>query len=170
MKTILSNPVFGIVRLVVAIGWHVVAGAIGYAQPAPAPAFKVGTVGLKFIGQANVNEQLIRANMQMRDGVVLDETQIDQDIRSLYKTGLFEFIEVKRDILPERIVNLVFELTPKFRVLSVRYEGNVKIKSRRLASITRSRATIRFRSPTRSSVTAPPASGRSPSRSSRVPK
>ena len=108
------------------------AGAIGYSQPAVAPTFKVGTVSMKFIGQANVNEQLIRANMQMRDGVVLDETQIDQDIRSLYKTGLFEFIEVKRDILPERIVNLVFELTPKFRVLSVRYEGNVKIKSRRL--------------------------------------
>ncbi len=132
MKTTPSNPVFGVFRLVLAIGWLVVAGSIGYAQPAAAPTFKVGTVSTKFIGQANVNEQLIRANMQMRDGVVLDETQIDQDIRSLYKTGLFEFIEVKRDILPDRIVNLVFELTPKFRVLSVRYEGNVKIKSRRL--------------------------------------
>jgi outer membrane protein insertion porin family len=107
---------------------------MGRAQtPAPAQTpFKVGAVSLKFIGQASVNEQLVHANMQLRDGVDLDEAQIDQDIRSLYKTGLFEFIEVKRDIRADRIVDLVFELTPKFRVLTVRYDGNVKIKSRRL--------------------------------------
>lgn len=132
MKTTLSNPVFGVVRLCFALGLLVVTGVVGRAQPAPAPAFKVGTVSTKFVGQANVNDQLVRANMQVRDGVALDEAQIDQDIRSLYKTGLFEFIEVKRDIQPDQVVNLVFELTTKFRVLSVRYEGNVKIKSRRL--------------------------------------
>jgi len=84
------------------------------------------------VGTANVNEQVVLANMQVREGADLDDTMIDQDIRSLYKTGLFEFIEVKRDVRPDRTVNLVFELTPKFRVLSVRYDGNVKVKSRRL--------------------------------------
>ncbi|HEY8933156.1 MAG TPA: outer membrane protein assembly factor BamA [Rariglobus sp.] len=97
-----------------------------------AAAYKVGTLSMKFIGAANVNEQVVRANMQVREGIDLDDTLIDQDIRSLYKTGLFEFIEVKRDVRPDRTVNLVFELTPKFRVLSVRYDGNVKVKSSRL--------------------------------------
>jgi len=142
LKTTPNNPLFGFVRLVLAIGLLIVADAIGNAQPAPEKAFKVGTVNIKLIGQANVNEQLIRANMQMRDGVALDETQIDQDIRSLYKTGLFEFIEVKRDILTGQVINLVFELTPKFRVLSVRYEGNVKIKSRRLDKETKTKANV----------------------------
>ncbi|MDF3057228.1 MAG: bamA, partial [Rariglobus sp.] len=116
-----------IIALLVATG-----GAIR-AQSAN-PGYKVGALDLKFVGTANVNEQVVRANMQVREGIDLDDTMIDQDIRSLYKTGLFEFIEVKRDVRPgpDRIVNLVFELTPKFRVLSVRYDGNVKVKSRRL--------------------------------------
>ncbi|WP_238991433.1 outer membrane protein assembly factor BamA [Rariglobus hedericola] len=109
----------------------VVTGGAAWAQVA-APVYKVGSLDLKFVGAANVNEQVVRANMQVREGIDLDDSLIDQDIRSLYKTGLFEFIEVKRDVRPDRIVNLVFELTPKFRVLSVRYDGNVKVKSRRL--------------------------------------
>ena len=114
-----------VIALLVATG-----GAIR-AQPA-APGYKVGALNLKFVGTANVNEQVVRANMQVREGIDLDDTMIDQDIRSLYKTGLFEFIEVKRDVRPDHTVNLVFELTPKFRVLSVRYDGNVKVKSSRL--------------------------------------
>jgi outer membrane protein insertion porin family len=109
----------------------VATGGAAWAQTA-APGYKVGTLSLKFVGTANVNEQVVRANMQVREGIDLDDTMIDQDIRSLYKTGLFEFIEVKRDVRPDRSVNLVFELTPKFRVLSVRYDGNVKVKSKRL--------------------------------------
>jgi outer membrane protein insertion porin family len=132
LKTTPSNPFFGVVRIVLALALLAVTGGAAHAQSAAPAPFKVGTVTLKFIGQANVNEQLVRANMQMRDGTELDETLIDQDIRSLYRTGLFEFIEVKRDILPERVINLVFELTPKYRVLTVRYDGNVKVKSRRL--------------------------------------
>ena len=81
---------------------------------------------------ANVNEQVVRANMQVREGFELDDTLIDRDIRSLYKTGLFEFIEVKREVLPNRTVNLSVEVTPKYRVLTVRFEGNKKIKSHRL--------------------------------------
>jgi outer membrane protein insertion porin family len=97
-----------------------------------ASSLKVGTLEVKFIGTANVAEPVVRANMQVREGIDLDDTLIDQDIRSLYRTGLFEFIEVKRDVRPDKTVNLVFELTPKFRVLRVSYDGNVKVKSRRL--------------------------------------
>ncbi len=100
----------------------------GAPQAAP---YKVGTVTVRFVGTANVNEQVVRANMQVREGGELDDTIIDRDIRSLYKTGLFEFINVNREVLPDRTVNLVVEVTPKFRVLTVRYEGNEKVKSRK---------------------------------------
>lgn len=116
-------------RLVLTVALLVLAGGQGWAQSSP---YKVGSLNIKFVGAANVNEQVVRANMQVREGVDLDDTMIDQDIRSLYRTNLFEFIEVKRDVRPDRTVNLVFELTPKFRVLTVRYDGNVKVKSRRL--------------------------------------
>jgi outer membrane protein insertion porin family len=94
--------------------------------------YKVGTVTVRFVGTANVNEQVVRANMQAREGADLDDTMIDRDIQSLYRTGLFEFIEVKREVLPGRVVNLVVDVTPKYRVLAIRYEGNERVKSRRL--------------------------------------
>jgi outer membrane protein insertion porin family len=131
LKTTPSNPVFGVVRLVLVAVLLALSGGLAQAQ-AVGSNYTVGSLNLKFIGSANVNEQLVLANMRVRQGADLDDTMIDQDIRSLYKTGLFEFIEVKRDVRPDHTVNLVFELTPKFRVLSVRYDGNVKVKSRRL--------------------------------------
>ncbi len=87
---------------------------------------------MKFVGVSNVSEQVVRANMSLREGTPLDESLIDRDIRSLYRTGLFEFIEVKREELSDMAVNLVFEVTPKYRVLDVRFEGNKAYKERRL--------------------------------------
>ena len=52
----------------------------------------MGTITIKFVGTANVNEQVVRANMQLHEGADLDDTVLDRDIRNLYKTGLFEFV------------------------------------------------------------------------------
>ena len=108
------------------------------AQPASAgpaasaPSYRVGTITVKFVGTANVNEQVVRANMEVHEGGDLDETILDHDIRALYKTGLFEFIEIKREAVDARTFNLVVELTPKYRVLAVRFEGNKKVTTKRL--------------------------------------
>ncbi len=103
----------------------------GPAQ-APTPAPRIGTITVKFVGMANVSEQIVRANIALREDTELDEALIDRDIRSLYKTGLFEFIEVKREALPGNVVNLVLDVTPKFRVLAIRFEGNKAFKQNRL--------------------------------------
>lgn len=96
------------------------------------PALRIGTVNVKFVGTSIVSEDVVRANIQVRDGAELDDVIIDRDIRALYRTGLFEFIEVKREAVSDSVFNLLFEITPKFRVLAVRYEGNARVKSARL--------------------------------------
>ena len=107
--------------------------ARGIAQDAGnAPTPKIGSIDIRFVGTANVSEQLVRANMQLRVGMDVDETLIDRDIRTLYKTGLFQFIEVKRDNRPDGTVGLVFELTPRYRVLAIRFEGAKQIKPSKL--------------------------------------
>jgi len=40
-----------------------------------------------------------------------DDTMLDRDIRSLYKQGLFEFIEIKREAVDGKAFNLVVEVT-----------------------------------------------------------
>ncbi len=119
------------------IGLLAVAGVSrSTAQNAPGeeapPTYKVGTVTIKFVGTANVNEQVVRANIQVREGGDLDETMLDRDIRALYKTGLFEFIEIKREAVDSRTFNLVVEVTPKYRVFAVKFDGNKQVKTKRL--------------------------------------
>ncbi|HUG13367.1 MAG TPA: POTRA domain-containing protein, partial [Opitutaceae bacterium] len=92
----------------------------------------VGKLEIKFIGMANVSETVVRANIQVREGGPFDEAAVDRDIRSLYRTGLFEFIEIKREQVSPTVVNLIVEVTSKYRVLSVEFDGNKHASTRRL--------------------------------------
>ncbi len=107
-------------------------GAAAAAQKQALPMLKVGTVAIKFVGTANVDEQVVRANMQIREGGEFDEMTIDRDYRALYNTALFEYIQIKQEKVNETTYNFVIEVTPKYRVLAVRFEGNVKEKTTRL--------------------------------------
>jgi len=145
LKTSPSNPLRRVAASLIVVCFFLIGlGVSAQAQSqapaqAEAPAYKVGTVTVKFVGTANVNEQVVRANMQVREGGPLDDSMLDNDIRSLYKTGLFEFIEIKREQVDPTTYNLVVELTPKFRVLAIRFEGNKKVRVGRLEKETKTR-------------------------------
>jgi outer membrane protein insertion porin family len=102
------------------------------AQNPGEAALTISKVDVRFLGVRNVSEQIVRANVQMREGAVFDETVVDRDVRNLYRTGLFELIEVKKEQVGFDKVNLVVEVTPKFRVLSVELDGNRALKRKRL--------------------------------------
>ncbi len=109
-------------------------GAVPVApSSAPQNQVRVGEITVRFNGPANVSEQLVLANMQLQTGSALEDALIDRDIRSLYRTGQFEFIEFKRGALQNGRVDLVVEVTPKYRVSKVDFEGNVKVRDKRLA-------------------------------------
>lgn len=108
-------------------------GLTALAQGFGAPsAPMVERVDIEFLGATNVSESVVRANMQVQEDEPLDEVLIDRGIRSLYNTGLFEFIEVQRQTLANGNVALVFQLTPRYRILAVVFEGNDSLKDRRL--------------------------------------
>lgn len=102
------------------------------AQADRGPEVKIGKVEVRFLGVRNVSEQVVRANVQLREGAVYDEAALDRDVRNLYRTGLFELIEVKKNEPSVEVVDLVLEVTPKFRVLSIEYDGNHALSSSRL--------------------------------------
>jgi outer membrane protein insertion porin family len=124
------RPFFFLVQLLslLALG-----ATIASAQPArPGTPPVVGEIAIRFIELENITEELVRANMQTREGRPYDESLIDSDIRSLYRTGLFEYIEVKRDFTAPGRVDLVFEVRPKYRIGSVVFEGATNMRQRRL--------------------------------------
>ncbi len=102
------------------------------AQGQNQPQRPIRSIDIEFIELENVNRELIRANMRLREGMEYDEITIDRDIRALYRTGLFEYIEVKREFLDDGSVNLLFELRPKYRVESIEFRGNEHVSDRRL--------------------------------------
>ena len=51
--------------------------------------------------------------MQLRPGAEFDETILDRDIRSLYRTGRFKSTEIKHERLGPHILKLVVVVTPK---------------------------------------------------------
>ena len=110
--------------------------ALAAAQPAlqgqPAAQRPIGSIEISFLELENVNRDLVRANMRLREGMEYDEMLIDRDIRALYRTGLFEYIEVRREFVDDGSVNLLFELRPKYRVESIEFRGNEEVSDRRL--------------------------------------
>jgi len=112
--------------------------AIMHAQSAEnAPT--VGELTIRFLELENVTPELVRANIQTTEGAPYDEALIDKDIRSLYRAGLFEYIEVKRNFRNAGTVDLLFELRPKYRVEKITFEGNERISTRRLRRETKIR-------------------------------
>ena len=87
---------------------------------------------VNFTGLSNVNEEVARANMSLREGEDYDQIAIDRDIRTLYRTQLFEHIEVRLQPVGESEVDLLFDIRPKFRVSSISFDGNEKLRDNRL--------------------------------------
>lgn len=101
------------------------------APAAASPALQVGTVSIRFLDLQNLNEEVALANLRARTGAPFSEALLDRDVRSLFQTGLFESVDIKRDV-SGNLVNLVYELRPKYRVGSILFEGNRRVSSRRL--------------------------------------
>lgn len=87
---------------------------------------------VNFTGLSNVNEEVARANMSLREGEPYNAVAIDRDIRTLYRTQLFEHIEVRLQPVGSDEVDLFFDIRPKFRIASISFDGNERIRDRRL--------------------------------------
>ncbi|MCB1120456.1 MAG: outer membrane protein assembly factor BamA, partial [Verrucomicrobiae bacterium] len=92
----------------------------------------VGKVDIEFIGVQNVNEEVLRSNMQVRSGMEYSEAIVDDSLRALYRTGLFEYIDVKRTEVSGGKLDLIFRVKAKYRVLAIYFDGNYRIKEKRL--------------------------------------
>ena len=55
----------------------------------------IEAVEVRFDGFKNISEQYVRGNISVQAGDVYEQAKIDESDRSLYRTGLFEFIDVK---------------------------------------------------------------------------
>lgn len=87
---------------------------------------KVTRIDIKHIGPASVSDELIRANIRSKVGEPYHIITVDDDVRNLYRTGLFYNVQVSRDQVDGGIA-LTYLVQPNPRLTDVRVEGNSQI-------------------------------------------
>jgi len=92
----------------------------------------VREVTVEYSGYPSVSEALIRGNIQVRPGERFDQNVVDRSIRSLYQTRFFDFISADVNTLDDGEIEVVFNVQPKYRISSITYEGNEKVRDSRL--------------------------------------
>jgi outer membrane protein assembly factor BamA len=83
--------------------------------PLPPWRHKVQGTKIQFVGESPVSEEAVRELMQVRAGGEVDEVTLDHDIRAVYRTGHFESVEFKLEIVDANTRNLLVILKPKAR-------------------------------------------------------
>ena len=101
------------------------------AQDLPVPPTVI-SVDIVFDGFKNISEQYVRGNIEIKAGDPYEQAVVDDSVKSLYRTGLFEFINVEVNEESSATVSIVFHVKPKYRVDNVLFEGNDEASDRRL--------------------------------------
>ncbi len=109
--------------------------ALPQARAQGVPALpEVGAVRVEFDGFQSVSDEYILGSIQLREGMEYNPGLVDRSIRSLYDTGLFEYVEVRLRDLDEGKVEVSFLVVPKYFISRVLFTGNEKYSESRLAS------------------------------------
>jgi outer membrane protein insertion porin family len=92
---------------------------------------KVSAIKIEHVGPASVSDSLIRANIRVKPGDNYSLAAIDDDVRSLYGTGLFYNVRVTTTNTPPGIV-LTYIVQGNPRLTEVRFQGNKRISLSKL--------------------------------------
>ena len=101
------------------------------APEAPTEA-TIASVEIAFDGAQSVSKAYILSNVHVAKGGIFSDARLDQSIRSLYATGLFEFVEATVDEASATHVVVNFKVRPKLRIRDILFRGNEKLKTSRL--------------------------------------
>src|SRR5258708_35593255 len=101
------------------------------ASPAVVAQQKVEKMEIRHGGPSAASDELIRANIRVKVGDSYTRTGVDDDVRTLYSTGLFYNIRVVEERNPDGI-NLIYVVQGKPVLTDIRFEGNQKYKNKKL--------------------------------------
>ncbi|MBR2374586.1 MAG: outer membrane protein assembly factor BamA [Lentisphaeria bacterium] len=89
-------------------------------------AAKVELVEFDQKGSSPISEELLKHNVRLRKGITFTREIMDEDIRSLYRTGNFSDVQGVTDYISRDKVNIKFLLRLKERIAAIKIEGNKK--------------------------------------------
>ncbi len=125
------------VAVAVSIGLLALGGRVAIAQPIEASdaAGGVGTVAqgrpveaIQFSGNRKVEDDALRVNLLTRPGALLDSARLADDVRTMWRLGYFNDIQVRGEISASGGVIITFVVTEKPSVREIFVSGNEELE------------------------------------------
>jgi outer membrane protein insertion porin family len=88
-------------------------------------------IDVTHIGPPAASDEMIKANIRVKVGDAYTRTGVDDDVRSLYSTGLFTQIRVTEEDLTDG-VRLTYVVQGKSILSEIRFEGNEQYSDRKI--------------------------------------
>ncbi|BDS07041.1 outer membrane protein assembly factor BamA [Oceaniferula spumae] len=100
---------------------------------------KIVSVGVRYNGPPTVDEARIRGNMAVRAGQNYSAARLDDDVRSLYASGLVDDVRFFAEAVGGG-VKVIAEVKTRGKIVAVGFLGNTRFSDRKLASVTKLKA------------------------------
>jgi len=100
---------------------------LGLTPTAP----NISGIEISHVGPRSVSDAYIRANIRVKVGDPFQRTEMDEDIRSLYATGLFYNIRVN-ELFTNSTVQLTYVVQAKPRLTDISFTGNHEYSTSKL--------------------------------------
>ncbi len=100
---------------------------------------KIVSVGVRYVGARTVDEARIRGNMSTRAGLNYSTTRLDDDVRSLYASGLVDDVRFFAEAVGAG-VKVIAEVKTRGKIVAVGFVGNTKFSERKLANVSKLQA------------------------------
>ena len=121
---------------VAAIAAAIAACSAAHGQTAGKPVdeqtLTINRITYKIEGPKTISEDAITAHVRLRKGMKFDQKSLDQSIRSLYETGLYDVIDATRTASANGGMDIEFLIVPKYRISQIVFKGNKEYSARRL--------------------------------------
>ncbi|HEV2211234.1 MAG TPA: M56 family metallopeptidase [Verrucomicrobiae bacterium] len=99
---------------------------------------KVDAIEVRYLGPQSVKETEVRRRIRARVGKPFNTVDIDDDVRSLYATGLFYNVHVSTEFSPKG-VDLVYNVQCNPRIAELKFTGNSRLSDAQLRKLIRSK-------------------------------
>ena len=92
----------------------------------------VGSISIEIDGPQYISADAVMAHVKLREGEPFDQFSLDQSIKSLYETDLYEDVAVSRALNSSGKLDLVFKIKPKYRISQIVVRGNKSYSNSRI--------------------------------------
>ncbi|MBK1831046.1 outer membrane protein assembly factor BamA [Verrucomicrobiaceae bacterium R5-34] len=100
---------------------------------------KITSVAVRYAGPSTVDEARIRGNMAVRAGQNYSAARLDDDVRSLYASGLVDDVRFFAEAVGSG-VKVIAEVKTRGKIVAVGFLGNTRFSERKLANVTKLKA------------------------------